>query len=51
MEYAVVFISGITVGIALHRLIMAMVLDKSPDSQCAYCEWLNRKKSRHKRRR
>lgn len=51
MGLAAVFLLGITVGIILHRLIMAMVLDKAPDSQCAYCEWLNRKKSRHKRRR
>ena len=48
-EAAAIFILGIAVGIALHRLLMALVLEKSPDTQCAYCEWLGRKKSRHKK--
>lgn len=43
------FIAGIAVGIALHRFIMAIVLENSPDTPCAYCEWLGRKKSRHKK--
>lgn len=44
------FLVGIAVGIGIHRLIMAMVLERSPDtSLCAYCEWLGRKRSRHKK--
>lgn len=39
---------GMALGIALHRLIMAIVLEHSPDDMCAYCEWLGRKK--HHRR-
>ncbi|MFR8953988.1 MAG: hypothetical protein ACLVH7_07750 [Flavonifractor plautii] len=46
--YVAMFFIGIAVGMALHRLIMAMVLEKSPDTLCAYCEWLGRKRSRHK---
>lgn len=42
------FIAGVACGIALHRLIMAIVLERCPDDKCAYCEWLGRKKSRHK---
>lgn len=42
------FLVGVAIGMALHRLIMAMVLEKSPDTLCAYCEWLGRKRSRHK---
>lgn len=42
------FLVGVAVGMALHRLIMAMVLEKSPDTLCAYCKWLGRKRSRHK---
>lgn len=44
---ASLFIAGIAAGIALHRLIMTIVLENSPDTPCAYCEWLGRKKSRH----
>lgn len=43
------FIAGIGTGIALHRLIMAMVLDNSPDTICAYCEWLGRKKGKEQK--
>lgn len=43
-----IFIIGLAAGIALHRLFMAMVLDRIPDTYCAYCEWMARKKSRHK---
>ena len=42
-----VFIVGMAAGMALHRLIMFLVLDASPDNICAYCEWLGRKRSRH----
>lgn len=42
------FIAGIGVGIGVHRLLMAWVLDHSPDTLCSYCKWLGRKKSRHK---
>lgn len=45
---AALFLVGIAAGMALHRLIMAIVLGKSPDTLCAYCEWLGRKRSRHK---
>lgn len=45
---AAVFIAGIGAGIAIHRLIMVIVLEKSPDDLCTYCEWLERKKSRQK---
>lgn len=41
------FLVGVTVGIGVHRLVMAMVLERSPDTLCAYCEWLGRKRSRH----
>lgn len=37
------FIVGMAVGIGLHRLIMALVLENSPDTTCAYCEWRDRK--------
>lgn len=47
MEIALLFV-GIALGIALHRFIMALVLEKSPDTLCAYCEWLGRKKGRYK---
>lgn len=43
------FIVGIAVGMALHRLIMALVLETWPDNICSYCEWCSRKKSRHLR--
>lgn len=49
MEVLAFFIAGIATGIALHRLIMAFALGRSPDTFCAYCEWLGRKKSRHKK--
>jgi hypothetical protein len=41
------FIAGIAVGIAVHRVIMAMVLDDDPDTKCAYCSWLHREMCRH----
>lgn len=44
-----IFIAGIAAGIGLHRLIMALVLENSPDTQCAYCEWLGRNKGRHRK--
>ena len=44
---AALFVAGMAAGVALHRLIMAMVLEKAPDDICAYCEWLGQK-SRHK---
>lgn len=47
-ESVSLFIVGVACGIALHRFIMALVLENSPDTLCAYCEWLGRKKSRHK---
>ena len=34
---------------AVLALIMAMVLEKSPDTLCAYCEWLGRKRRRIER--
>lgn len=43
------FIIGVAAGIALHRFIMALVLEADPDTKCAYCEWLGRKRSRHKK--
>ena len=43
----VYFILGMAAGIALHRLIMAMVLEKSSDNLCSYCEWMARKKGHH----
>lgn len=46
MEIAL-FILGIGVGIALHRLVMALVLECDPDTKCAYCEWTRKKKCRH----
>lgn len=42
-------IIGIGIGIAVHRLAMAIILEKYPDNICAYCEWCERKKSRHKK--
>jgi len=42
------FILGVATGIALHRLIMAMILNKSPDTLCAYCEWLREKQNHRK---
>ena len=33
------FFVGMAAGIALHRLIMAIVLAETPDSKCAYCKW------------
>ena len=43
------FFIGVAVGIALHRLIMAMVLERSPDTLCTYCEFFRQKKRRHKK--
>lgn len=42
------FILGNATGIALHRFIMALILEKSPDTICAYCEWLGMKRRRKK---
>lgn len=42
------FVLGIAVGIAVHRLIMAFVLWCRPDSRCAYCVWLGKNKNRRK---
>ena len=42
MDYIAVFILGAAAGIALHRLIMALVLDQCPDDRCSYCQWLKR---------
>ena len=50
LENVGIFLGGIGTGIALHRMLMGFVLDKWPDDLCAYCEWLGRKKSRHKRK-
>lgn len=46
---AVAFLLGVAIGIAIHRFIMALVLEKSPDTLCAYCEWLRAKRNRHKK--
>ena len=46
------FIAGMAAGIALHRLIMTIVLDHSPDTVCSHCRWMymtGGKKSRHKK--
>ncbi len=45
----VLFILGNATGIALHRFIMAIVLQRSPDTICAYCEWLGMKRRKSKR--
>ncbi len=45
---AAIFITGIAAGIALYRFFMAIVLDRSSDSICAYCEWCDRKRDRQK---
>lgn len=45
---AATFFLGVAIGIAVHRFIMALVLEKSPDTLCAYCEWLRQKRNRHK---
>lgn len=37
-----IFILGAAVGIAVHRMVMAYVLFRTPDDRCAYCEWLNK---------
>lgn len=42
VEYISVFILGIAVGVGLHRLIMALVLNKCPDNHCSYCQWIKR---------
>lgn len=41
------FLLGMAAGIALHRFIMVMTLEIDPDSRCAYCKWMNRKKDHH----
>lgn len=38
---------GIGLGIALHRFIMALVLQDDPDTKCAYCRWTGKIKDRH----
>ena len=43
------FLLGVAIGIAIHRFIMALVLEKSPDTLCGYCEWLRTKRNRHKK--
>ena len=43
----VCFILGMASGVALHRFMMALVLEVDPDSKCAYCEWMARKKDHH----
>lgn len=47
-----IFVLGVSVGIALYRFLIAMILEKSPDNICSHCEWLGRKnaaiKKRHK---
>ena len=50
-EKVALFVAGVAAGIALHRLIMALILDHGPDDKCAYCEWLGRKEGRRKMRR
>lgn len=41
-EYIAIFILGAAAGLALHRLIMAIVLNKCPDHHCSYCQWVKR---------
>lgn len=41
-KYVAVFVLGAAAGIALHRLIMAIVLRKCPDERCSYCQWVKR---------
>lgn len=43
-----IFIVGAAVGILIHRFIMALVLENSPDTICAYCEWMGRKEKHRK---
>jgi len=45
----VIFLVGMAVGMVLHRLIMAIVLEKHPNDICTYCEWADRKRSRYGR--
>lgn len=37
------FLLGIAAGIALHRLIMAIVLGCDPDRTVSYCAWCHQK--------
>lgn len=37
------FLWGIAAGIALHRLIMALVLRSDPDRSLSYCMWCHKK--------
>ncbi len=37
------FIIGMAAGIALHRLIMALILWCDPDSSIAFCCWRHKK--------
>ena len=46
-DYIAVFVFGAAVGIALHRLIMALVLNECPDSHCSYCQWVKRYRRLH----
>lgn len=48
MSWIPMFILGIALGIALHRLLMAFVLMADPDTKCAYCAWLHRGRCRYK---
>lgn len=51
LELAIaLFIAGMAAGIALHRLLMAFILRKAPDSMCAYCEWMDRRKRYRKKK-
>ena len=51
LELAIaLFIAGMAAGIALHRLLMAFILRKAPDSMFAYCEWMDRRKRYRKKK-
>ena len=43
------FLGGIAAGIILHRLLMLAVLNRCPDTQCAYCRWLKKSEARHEK--
>lgn len=44
----VIFLAGISIGILFHRFLMTLILERSPDTLCSYCEWLGRKRGCHK---
>ena len=46
---AALFLLGVASGIALHRLLMAMVLGQSPDSIRSYRKWMETGKQKHRR--